>query len=116
MTVTAVDHVKMSLQVPEKEAAWTAVGAEAVVHLDAREHWQVLGHVSRIAGTLDQQFRTMRIEVDLDNRQHKLMPGMYGPVTLVLQRIENPLAVPATALFSRGGENYVVLADHGVAR
>ncbi len=116
MTVTAVDHVKVALQIPEKEAAWTSVGAEAVVRLDAREHWQAVGRISRVSHALDQQARTMRIELDLDNTEHKLMPGMYGRVTLVLQRIENALAIPATAVFSRRGENYIVLAEGGVAR
>jgi len=116
MTVTALDHVKVSLQVQEKEAPWASVGAEALLKLDAREHWQAVGRVSRIARALDQQSRTMRIELDLDNTDRKLMPGMYGRVTLLLQRIENALAIPATAVFSRRGENFVVLADRGVAR
>jgi len=86
------------------------------VRIDAQEQLHITGKVSRIARALDTQSRTMRIEVDLDNSQHKLMPGMYGHVTLILQRIENAMAIPATAVFSRRGENYIVLADKGIAR
>jgi len=116
MTLTAVDHVRISLQVPEKEAPWTRIGAEAIIRLDAHAKQDLHGTVSRIARALDTQSRTMRIEVDLDNANHKLMPGMYGHVTLILQRIENAMAIPATAVFSRRGENYIVLADKGQAR
>ncbi|HQR05972.1 MAG TPA: efflux RND transporter periplasmic adaptor subunit [Gemmatales bacterium] len=116
MTVTALDQVRVSLQVPEKEAALTRVGTEAVIRFDAHEQQPITGKVSRTARSLDTQARTMRIEVDLDNADHKLMPGMYGHVTLILQRHENAMAIPATAVFSRRGENYIVLADKGVAR
>lgn len=116
MTLTAVDQVRISLQVPEKEAPWTKVGAEAIVRLDAHAKHEIQAKVSRIARALDTQSRTMRIELDLDNTDHKLLPGMYGHVTLILQRLENAMAIPATAVFSRRGENYIVLADKGQAR
>ena len=115
MTLTAVDQVRISLQVPEKEAPWTKVGAEAIIRLDAAKQ-EYRGTVSRIARALDTQSRTMRVEVDLDNADHHLMPGMYGHVTLILQRLDNAMAIPATAVFSRRGENYIVVADKGVAR
>lgn len=116
MTVTALDQVRISLQVPEKEAALTRIGTEAIIKLDAQEENQIKAKVSRTARSLDTQSRTMRIEIDLDNADHKLMPGMYGHVTLVLQRLENAMAIPSTAVFSRRGENYIVLADKGIAR
>jgi RND family efflux transporter MFP subunit len=115
VTITALEQVRMIMQVPEKEVPWTHMGAEAIIHFDAKEHWQTIGHVSRIARALDQQSRTMRIEIDLDNREGKLMPGMYGHVTLVLQKLDNAMAIPATAVFSRRGENYIVLAAQGQA-
>jgi RND family efflux transporter MFP subunit len=115
ITITALEQVRMIMQVPEKEVPWTHIGAEAIIHFDAKEHWQSTGHVSRIARVLDQQSRTMRIEIDLDNREGKLMPGMYGHVTLVLQKLDNAMAIPATAVFSRRGENYIVLAAQGQA-
>lgn len=115
MTVTAVDRVKIALQVPERQAIWVRLGAEAVVHLDARTSWEVTGHVARIGPSLDQNLRTRRVEIDLDNRDGQLMPGMYGQVSMTLQRIENALAIPATAVYSRRGENYIIVARDGVA-
>jgi RND family efflux transporter MFP subunit len=115
ITITAMEQVRMIMQVPEKEVPWTHIGAEAIIRFDAREHWQQTGHVSRIARALDQQSRTMRIEIDLDNREGKLTSGMYGHVTLILQKLDKAMAIPATAVFSRRGENYIVLAAQGQA-
>jgi RND family efflux transporter MFP subunit len=114
LTVTAIDKVKVVLQVPEREALWVRPGTEAAVHVDARTRWQVKGRVSRISYALDNQSRTMRVEIDLDNADRKLMPGMYGQVTLVLQKIPNAMAIPSQAVYSRGDETYVLQVEGGV--
>jgi HlyD family secretion protein len=116
MTVTALDRVRMTLQVPEKEANLIHLGAQATIQMDARERWEGTGRVSRVSGVLESQTRTMRVELDLENRDHKLKPGMYGHVTVLLEKMENAMAIPATAVFNRRGENYIVLARQGVAK
>jgi multidrug efflux pump subunit AcrA (membrane-fusion protein) len=58
----------------------------------------------------------MRAEVDLENKDGHLLPGMYGQVTLSLQRIIDAHTIPATALYSRKGENYIILVKDGLAR
>ncbi len=116
MTVTASERVKVVLQVPEREALWVQVGAEATVSVDARTNWEVKGRVARVSLALDRQLRTRRIEIDLENSEHKLLPGMYGQVTLLLQKIENVQAIPATTVYSRKGENYILQVHDGIVR
>jgi RND family efflux transporter MFP subunit len=116
MTVASIDKVKVVLQVPEREAIWVEPGAEAMIQVDARERWQVKGRVARVAHSLDSQALTMRVEVDLPNADHKLLPGMYGHMTLTLQTIPDARAIPATAVYSRGGENYIIQVENGRAR
>lgn len=118
MTVMAVDKVKVVLQVHEEDSPWVQVGAEATVHVDARRktNWHCLGRVARKSDSLDSQTRTMGVEIDLDNADRKLKPGMYGQVTLTLQKIENAQAIPATALYSRKTDNYIMLLQDSVAR
>jgi RND family efflux transporter MFP subunit len=116
LTVIAADRVKIILQVPEQEAVWVRPGTEAVVKLDARAGWETRGKVARVGPALDVTARTRRIEIDLDNKDQRLLPGMYGHVTLILQRIENAPAIPATAVYSRGGETYIIQVKDGVAR
>ena len=115
MTVTALDKVKVVLQVPEHDAPWVQVGTEAALIVDARTGGQVRGRVTRIANALDPQTRTMQAEIDLENRDRRLLPGMYGKLMLILQRIPNAQAIPATAVYSRKGENFVIQAENGIA-
>jgi len=115
LTILAVDRVKVVLQVPERYAAWVQPGTEATVRLDARPGWEVKGQVARVSPLLDMQSRTRPVEVDLDNAHHQLLPGMYANVTLILQKIENAQAIPATAVYSRRGENFIIQVVDGVA-
>lgn len=115
MTITALEKVKVVLQVPEKDAPWVRVGAEASVVVDARLGKHANGRIARTASCLDSATRTLRVEIDLDNQDHFLIPEMYGQVRLTLEKIENAQAIPATALYSRKGENFILLAKDGVA-
>jgi RND family efflux transporter MFP subunit len=115
MSVTAIDTVKLVIQVPERDTPWVRVGSEATVAIDAWGGRNVSGRVARVAHALDPDTRTMQAEIDLDNRDRQLLPGMYGQVTLSLQKIPDSQAIPATALYSRKGENYIILVRDGVA-
>jgi multidrug efflux pump subunit AcrA (membrane-fusion protein) len=46
----------------------------------------------------------------------RLLPGMYGRMTLVLQRFDNAHLIPSSAVFSQGGKSYVYLVKDDVAR
>ena len=58
----------------------------------------------------------MQVEIDLDNRDRKLMPGMYGNARLLLQKRENAYAIPCSALYSKKGVNYILLVSQGAVR
>jgi RND family efflux transporter MFP subunit len=115
MTVTALDKVKVVVQVPDRDAPWVRLGTEAVIVAANRSGKTIRGNVTRMANALDSQTRTMQVEIDLDNRDRELLPGMYGKVILVLQNIPNAQAIPATAVYSRKGENFILQVRDGQA-
>jgi RND family efflux transporter MFP subunit len=115
-SVAAVEEVKIILQVPEKEAVWMHVGTEAHIRLDALPNGNLEGRVARVSPVLDPQSRTRQVEIDLANSDRKLLPGMYAEVTLILQKIDNAQAIPATAVYSRRGVTYILQVVDGLAR
>jgi RND family efflux transporter MFP subunit len=60
------------------------------------------GRVTRRSKALDPVTRTMRAEVELDNKGGQLEPGMYGEAELILDERQNVLTIPTTALVPRG--------------
>ncbi|HEU5115474.1 MAG TPA: efflux RND transporter periplasmic adaptor subunit, partial [Isosphaeraceae bacterium] len=77
------------------------------------------GTVSRFSNSEDTGDRTMRTEIDLDNKDGKLRAGMYGGVTIVLsQAEENALTIPAKALIEQdgAGSGSVYVVENGKVR
>lgn len=83
-TVSRVDIIRVVVAVPDRDAPRLRVGSEATIKFDALPDKMFKGKVARIAGALDPAKRTLRAEIDLPNPDGKLLPGMYGTVTLML--------------------------------
>lgn len=66
------------------------------------------GKVSRITREVEANTRTMETQVDVLNADGSLYPGMYAAVAMKLDRKQNALAVPLTAL-ARGKKVTVFL-------
>jgi RND family efflux transporter MFP subunit len=74
------------------------------------------GTVARTANSLDPNTRTLLVEVQVQNGDGALLPGMYAQVAFSSTRADPPLLVPSVALISRGDgpRVAVVRADHTV--
>ena len=62
---------------------------------------EIQGKVSRFADSLDLQTRTMETEIDVENRDGRLMPGMYTETKLSLREKKNALTIPLEAVDSQ---------------
>ncbi|MGA6974564.1 MAG: efflux RND transporter periplasmic adaptor subunit [Candidatus Binatus sp.] len=65
------------------------------------------GTVTRHPDALDEGSRTMLVEVDLPNRDLKLMPGMYGDVRLTTAPTTGGLVAPDDALVFKDDKIYL---------
>ncbi len=67
------------------------------------------GKVDKISQVLDPQSKVMKVRIDLDNREMLLKPDMFAKVVVSNKETGNAICVPATALVSQDGKNYVVV-------
>jgi RND family efflux transporter MFP subunit len=70
----------------------------------------VAGKIARASDAINPQARTMRVEVDIPNGAHTLVPGMYVNVAFKLQP-RGLVEVPAAALIFRSGAVQVARVD-----
>jgi multidrug efflux pump subunit AcrA (membrane-fusion protein) len=68
--------------------------------------------VARNSGAIDPVSRTLRVEVDVDNRDGALLPGAYAQVHLALQNPAPALALPVSALLFRPHGVTVAVVDN----
>jgi RND family efflux transporter MFP subunit len=110
------DPLRVFVDVPQSVAAeLMKPGAPAEVRPEAAAG-VVIGQVTRSAEAINAQARTMRVEVDIPNGAHSLVPGMYVNVAFRLQA-RGLVEVPASALVFRanGAEVARVGADNKVS-
>jgi len=103
-----ISVLRLVLAVPESIAAQIHLHDPVKVYVQALNE-NIEGRVSRFADSLDVQTRTMETEIDCENRDGRLMPGMYTETELALAQKNNALTVPLEAVL-RNGDDATVLA------
>lgn len=105
--VAQIDTLRILVSVPEGYATSVKRGMSAKVFVQERRGKPVNGVVTRSASSLDPNTRTMLAEVDIDNRDRSLYPGMYSVVTFEQVRGQAPLTVPGDAVIVRDDKTTV---------
>jgi RND family efflux transporter MFP subunit len=67
------------------------------------------GRIARIAPVFRETSRQARVELTLANPEGRLKPGMFIHATIGLERVEEALCVPASAVTKRGDVEGVFL-------
>jgi RND family efflux transporter MFP subunit len=103
-----ISKLRLVLPVPESVAAQIHLGDPVQARVQALNH-DFVGKVSRFADSLDRQTRTMETEIDFENRDGHLIPGMYAETQLSLREKKDALTIPLESV-TRDGEDATVLA------
>lgn len=116
LTVQRTDKLRVVVQIPDRDVPYCDVGDPALVEIDALPGQKVApAKVSRIAHSEDHDTRLMHVEIDLPNPTGKICNGMYGRVTIMLDKSDY-LSVPSTCIVDRTNEGkgfvYVVRDGH----
>lgn len=101
LRVVRSDVVRVFVDVPEIEAPLVTWGGEQAdpvkVHIQSLNR-DFEGTVTRTAWTLNPANRSLRTEIDLQNEEGLLRPGMYVTVKIRLDQKQDVLTLPATAI------------------
>ena len=109
--MTQNDPMRVFVDVPQSAAADLMEGSIPVdVQVPGNEGRTFTGSVTRTAQAINQQARTLRVEIDIPNAQQSLVPGMYVKVGFNLQP-KGLVQIPAAALIFRAGGPQVACVD-----
>ena len=106
--IAQISVLRLVLAIPESLAGQIHLKDPVKVRVQALNE-DIEGKVSRFADSLDMQTRTMETEIDCQNRDGRLLPGMYTDTQLLLSEKKNALTIPLEAVV-RNGEDATVLA------
>lgn len=113
ISVVDIGVVRLIANVVEKDLRRILVGLRGEIDVDAYPSEKFSGRVARISPVLDPATRTAQIEVEIENPQFRLKPGMYAKVHFTVDERPNTLVVPANALVDVRGSSGVFLPGEG---
>ncbi len=97
--VELAENKKLRIAFPVPESVVSEVKVNTPVLIDIQSTGEkIKSSISRIAEKVDTSTRTMATEIDLDNHNLHLVPGMYATVELSLDERKNVLSLPLQAI------------------
>jgi len=99
--IARVDPLRVYTSVPQAYAPFIRVGALTTVTLQEFPGQKFSAKVARTAESIDPNTRTLLTEVDVPNRDGRLLPGSFGEVHFAVGSNVNKVTVPVNAMLFR---------------
>jgi RND family efflux transporter MFP subunit len=97
--------------VVERDYARLQPGQLVSLTTDAYPGEKFTGRIDRIAPVFRKSTRQARIEMNIDNPQHRLKPGMFIKATVALAQVPEATIVPVQALTKRNDRRGIFIVD-----
>ncbi|MCS6318303.1 MAG: efflux RND transporter periplasmic adaptor subunit [Nitrospira sp.] len=115
LSVHDVETVRTLIEVVEKDVPLVKVGQRADVRAEAYPNEVFEGRVTRIVQALNRATRTMTVEVDLPNKDHRLKGGMFARVEVLVGKHPQAIQIPLDAVSRLEEYQYVYVVKDGKA-
>ena len=115
LSVHDVETVRTLIEVVEKDVPLVQVGQRADVRAEAYPTEVFEGRVTRIVQALNRATRTMTVEVDLPNKDHRLKGGMFARVEVLVGTHPQAIQIPLDAVSRLEESQYVYVVKDGKA-
>lgn len=116
LRIVELDPITAVFHITEREYALLKPGQLATIHTDAFTNERFVAKVVRIAPVFSESTRQARIELEVENTQFRLKPGMFVRATVELQRTEQATIVPQQAIIRRDNQQGVFVVEDNAAR
>lgn len=108
-TIGDISEVWVWANVYETDIAKVKEGYKANVTTLAYADKVFPGVIDKISQILDPETKVMKIRVRLKNDNLQLKPEMFANITVLNKEGQDAISIPATAIISENGNNYVVV-------
>jgi Cu(I)/Ag(I) efflux system membrane fusion protein len=110
--INGLDTVWVNAAVPEAEIGRAASASSVSVELPAFPGERFTGRIDAWLPDIDAATRTQTARIVLDNRNHRLAPGMFAEIELVGSKAgSDSLLVPTEAVIATGTRSVVIIED-----
>jgi RND family efflux transporter MFP subunit len=116
--VRLIDYSRLYLEtnLPEKYYPNVNAGYKVYINSYTSPMDTLIGEITQISPSIDPDARTFKCFVNVDNRDKKILPGMFVKADLVINSSENTIVIPKDIIISRNRVRTVFVVERGVAR
>lgn len=101
-------RMRLVVSVPENYTGGLSNKNHVSFTVHALPNRKFTAQIKRLAGALDEKLRSERLEMDVYNTDHKLLPHMYAEVNVPLPSHDSTLFVPKTAVVTSTEKVFVI--------
>jgi membrane fusion protein (multidrug efflux system) len=101
-------RMRLVISVPELYTGSLSNKDEVTFSVKALPNQKFKAQVKRLAGALDEKLRAERLEMDVYNKDKKLLPGMYANVDVPVPSRDSTYIVPKTAVVTSTEKVFVI--------
>jgi membrane fusion protein (multidrug efflux system) len=115
VSLQSLDPVYVEFSLPQQRLGELAEGLKVAVASDAYPGHPFEGTVTAVNPDIDPATRNVRVQATLANADHRLRPGMFVSVDIILARSEKVLFIPAAAVLHAPFGDSVFVVEEGPA-
>lgn len=109
--IAPTDRLIADVDLVGPELARVRPGQTVRIHHYAFDNVTMKGTILRLSPSMDPQTHSFRVEVEVDNSQGLLRPGMFVRASIIAERHDDVAVVPREAVTQRAGRNVVFVID-----
>lgn len=114
LTLQEQKHLRLAVAIPEVYAGYIQNGGNITFTVKSLPGRAFNASIKRMSGALDTKLRSLRVEMDIDNSNKQLLPGMVAEINVPLNGQDNTYIIPKTALINSDEGLYLIRVTNGV--
>ena len=116
VSIVDLSRLQLEASVPPAAIGQVKVGQAMSFRVEGFGEREFAGRIERINPGATPGSRSISVYAVIDNKEGLLRGGMFAQGALTLSRVENTLAVPATAVREEIGQTYVYAIENGLIK
>ena len=114
--ILQIDKVKAVIGIPESDITAVRNLPTVDITIQALDNLTVTGKNHFVSTSPETAARLYRIELEIDNPDHLILPGMFVRANIIKQSRKEALSIPFYSIISRNNEQYIFIENDGIVK
>lgn len=114
-TIISVDKIYVKVDVTEKLVTKLQKGSKLNLEISSVSDEKMEGTITLINPVAKSQSNLYTVEIEVDNKEHRIKPGMFAKVQLNTDRKDNVMAISSDAVTVNNEKQVVYVEENGKA-